>query len=83
MDDKVNIPLPPWEIDNKNQPFVKESVKATAELLFAQIASGHYSFGTRIEAERELASTCGVSRTTIRQALDFLESLSYRRTSAQ
>ena len=73
MEENLNVPASPWESDKENQPLVKESVKATADLLFAQIASGQYSYGTRMEAERELAAECGVSRTTIRQALDFLE----------
>jgi DNA-binding FadR family transcriptional regulator len=64
---------PPWEIDVTTQPMVKTPVKLIATQIFNRIASGEYSFGTRIPAERELASTFLESRTTIRQALDFLE----------
>ena len=64
---------PPWETDVATQPMVKTPVKLIATQIFNRIASGEYSFGTRIPAERELASTFLESRTTIRQALDFLE----------
>jgi DNA-binding FadR family transcriptional regulator len=73
MTDTVSNPQPPWEGDALSQPFVKEKVKATAAKLFAKIAS-EYTYGTRIEAERELADEFDVTRTTIRQALEFLES---------
>jgi DNA-binding FadR family transcriptional regulator len=53
---------------------VKQRVKNIATQLFGRIASGEYSFGTRMPAERELAETFGESRATVRQALDFLES---------
>lgn len=74
MENKIDAFVPPWESDPTNHPLVKEKVKTTAKQLFAQIASGHYSYGTRIEAERDLAEKCGVTRTTLRQALEFLES---------
>ncbi|MEI9899544.1 MAG: GntR family transcriptional regulator [Hyphomicrobium sp.] len=60
--------------DLSSQPMVKQRVKSIATQLFSRIVSGEYSFGTRIPAERELAEAFGESRTTIRQALDFLES---------
>lgn len=74
MTDNFSNTVPPWEGDALGQPFVKEKVKATAAKLFAQIASNRYSYGTRVEAERELATELKVTRTTIRQALEFLES---------
>lgn len=73
MTDKLGPPLPPWEGDAMGQPFVKEKVKATAARIFAQITSNQ-SYGTRIGAERELAEEFNVTRTTVRQALEFLES---------
>lgn len=67
-------PIPPWESDVGSPLFVKEKVKATAAQIFQQIASNQYSYGTRIEAERDLAEQLDVTRTTVRQALEFLES---------
>lgn len=43
-----------------------------AEELRGQIASGQYPMGGRIPAENELAESLGVSRPTVRQALDLL-----------
>ena len=63
----------PWNKDNANQPFVKEKVKDAAHKIFMQIATGRYSFGARLDAERHLAEELGLTRTTIRQAFDFLE----------
>lgn len=68
------VDIPPWDRDFSSQPMVKQSVKSIATEIFNRIVSGEYSFGTRMPAERELAETYGESRTTIRQALDFLES---------
>ncbi len=73
MREDLGTTPPPWENDTKSQPFVKEKVKATAGRIFAQITSSQYSYGTRIEAERDLADEFKVTRTTIRQALEFLE----------
>ncbi len=73
MTDILAHETPPWEIDVASQPLVKQQVKYIATQVFNRIASGEYPFGTRIPAERELASTFTESRTTIRQALDFLE----------
>ena len=68
------LDTPPWDRDHSSQPMVKQRVKDIATQIFNRMASGEYSFGTRIPAERELADTFGESRTTVRQALDFLES---------
>lgn len=65
--------VPPWERDTKNHPVVKQAVKDVASELYRRIASGRYSFGTRLPAERELAEAFDQTRTTVRQALDFLE----------
>jgi len=43
-----------------------------AEQLRSQIASGEYPLGSRIPTENELAARLGVSRPTVRQALDLL-----------
>ena len=43
-----------------------------AEQLRGQIADGQYPLGGRIPTENELAETLGVSRPTVRQALDLL-----------
>jgi len=63
----------PWEVDTTSHPMVKQPVKRVATQIFSRIISGEYPFGTRIPAERELAHMFAESRTTIRQALDFLE----------
>lgn len=63
----------PWELDTAVPPMVKPSVKRIAELIFARVRSGDYPFGTRIPAERDLAEEFSESRTTVRQALSFLE----------
>ena len=68
------VETPPWERDLSSQPMVKQRVKSIATQIFHRMVSGEYSFGTRIPAERELADSFAESRTTIRQALDFLES---------
>ena len=43
-----------------------------AEKLRGQIAGGEYPLGGRIPTENELAQALGVSRPTVRQALDLL-----------
>ena len=43
-----------------------------AELLRGRIADGQYPLGSRIPTENELAQSLGVSRPTVRQALDLL-----------
>jgi DNA-binding FadR family transcriptional regulator len=72
MDNSVAA-VAPWNKDDANQPFVKEKVKDAAQQIFMQIATGRYSFGARLDAERQLADELGFTRTTIRQAFDFLE----------
>ncbi|MFA5951047.1 MAG: FCD domain-containing protein [Hyphomicrobium sp.] len=63
----------PWDRDPSSHPLVTPRVKRVGTELFYRISSGEYSFGTRIPAERELAEEFKESRTTIRQALEFLE----------
>ena len=69
----TTLALAPWELETAPPPMVKPAVKLIAEQIFARIRTGEYPFGTRIPAERDLADTFSQSRTTIRQALDFLE----------
>ena len=73
MDGSIGETLPPWELSRDNHPLIKERVKAAADAIFHQIASGHYSYGTRLASERDLAKEFGLSRAAIRQVIDFLE----------
>ncbi len=66
--------VPPWERDGRLTHPVTKSVKLLADALFERIASGTYPFGTRLPAERHLAEEFSLSRNTVRQALDLLES---------
>lgn len=52
---------------------IREPVRSVAERLFARIRSDEYSVGARLPAERNLAEEFGVTRNTIRDALDLLE----------
>ena len=63
----------PWEEEGAAPPFAKEKVKAAAQHIFQRIASGDYSFGSRLSAERNLADELGITRTAIRQVVEFLE----------
>jgi DNA-binding FadR family transcriptional regulator len=67
-----DLQTPPWVSDVSRHPLVTPEAKEIASRLFARIASGTYPFGTRIPAERDLAVEFRVTRTTIRQALEFL-----------
>lgn len=64
---------PPWEREAADHPVVKQAVKDVAARIFDRIASGRFSFATRLPAERELSQEFGQSRNTIRQAIEFLE----------
>lgn len=72
MSQTYDMDTPPWVSDVSRHPLVTPQVKEIATRLFTRIASGAYPFGTRIPAERDLASEFNGSRATIRQALDFL-----------
>ncbi|MGD9510947.1 MAG: FadR/GntR family transcriptional regulator [Geminicoccaceae bacterium] len=63
---------PPWADDLVRHPLVTPQAKDIATRIFGRIASGTYTFGTRIPAERELAAEFQETRATIRQALEFL-----------
>ena len=62
----------PWTIETSKHPLVSPQVKDIATEIYRRIASERYVFGTRIPAERDLATEFGVTRAAIRQALDFL-----------
>ena len=64
---------PPWEKNGAVTHPVTKSVKNLAGQLFSGIAADSASYGTRLPAERSLAAEHGVSRNTVRQALDLLE----------
>jgi len=64
---------PPWEQEGIDPPFAKEKVKLAARRIFERVVSGEYSFGSRLAAERNFADEFGLTRSTVRQALEFLE----------
>lgn len=65
---------PPWETEGEVRYPVSAQAREFADALFAEIASGAYSFGTRLPAERALSESHGLSRSTVRQALGLMES---------
>jgi len=50
-----------------------ETVRLVVDTLYAQIQSGHSPPDSRLPSERALAAKLGVSRNTVREALDVLE----------
>lgn len=64
----------PWERDDEIAHPVTKSVQALARQLFERISSDDYPYGTRLPAERQLAQEFSLSRNTVRQALNLLES---------
>lgn len=73
MTETASTLVAPWEKEGADPPFAKEKVKAAARRIFERVASGEYSFGSRLDAERNLADELGLTRTAIRQTLEFLE----------
>jgi len=69
----VGMIVPPWEMSTANHPLIKERVKAAALGIFNQIATGQYSYGTRLASERELALEFRLSRAGVRKVIGFLE----------
>ncbi len=65
---------PPWELDDRVHKPVTPKTRKLADDLFAAIVDGEFRYGTRLPAERALCETHGLSRNTVRQALDLLES---------
>ena len=72
-DNAVTDLPPPWEDKDRVPSLVTQAVKSLAGELYQRIYAGQYSFGTRLPSERQLVDEFGVSRNTIRQALDLLE----------
>ncbi len=70
----THVAVPPWERKRSISHPITKAVKALANLLFERIAADTYPYGTRLPAERHLADEFSVSRNTVRQALDLLES---------
>lgn len=66
-------PDPPWEGGDLAHRPVTGTVKSIATELFRRVCTDRYSFGTRLPSERHLAEEFGVSRNTVRHALDLLE----------
>lgn len=65
---------PPWDSDESAPRPVSARTRQLADQLFAEIASGMHSYGTRIPTERALSQQHGLSRNVVRQALAMLES---------
>lgn len=65
-------PVLPWTIETSKHPLVSPQVKDIATEIYRRITNQRYAFGTRIPAERDLSTEFGVTRATIRQALEFL-----------
>lgn len=67
------ITRPPWELDDKIRKPVTSKTREFADSLFQEITDGVHRFGTRLPAERALCEQSGLSRNTVRQALEFLD----------
>ncbi len=63
-------------------PTVGGTVQVVIDTLFAKIKAGEYPADTRLPSERSLAADLGVSRNTVREALDVLEAHSIIRRRA-
>lgn len=66
MSQMLNMDLPSGQA-------VGETVRVVMVTLFARIQSGEYPTDSRLPSERALAAELGVSRNTVREALDVLE----------
>ena len=64
---------PPWDLDERIRKPVGPKTREFADTLFNAILSGEYRFGTRLPAERALCEEYGLSRNSVRQALELLE----------
>ncbi len=64
---------PPWDSDTAAPRPVSARTRQLADQLFAEIAAGQHSYGTRIPTERALSQQHGLSRNVVRQALAMLE----------
>ncbi len=66
--ESLNFPLP----DQERKTGMQSRYVQIAEQLRGQIVNGQYPLGSKIPTENELAQSLGVSRPTVRQALDLL-----------
>ncbi len=64
---------PPWTSEERMDAPMTAAARGLADLLFQEIIAGRFVSGTRLPAERALAAQHGVSRATVRQALQLLE----------
>lgn len=60
-------------VDLSQGQTIGETVRVVMGTLFARIQSGEYPADSRLPSERALAAELGVSRNTVREALDVLE----------
>jgi DNA-binding FadR family transcriptional regulator len=73
MTSRAQDVTPPWEQGGSIAHPVTRAVRQLADQLFARILTEGYPLGTRLPPERQLAEEFSVSRNTVRQALDLLE----------
>jgi GntR family transcriptional regulator, transcriptional repressor for pyruvate dehydrogenase complex len=59
----------PSELTTRNQDVPAKTADAVLEGLLSEIVGGAYPGGARLPAERDLATTLGTSRSTLREAL--------------
>lgn len=64
---------PPWDLDHKIRKPVTSKTRELADTLFRAIQDGSHRYGTRLPAERAMCVQYGLSRNTVRQALDLLD----------
>jgi len=64
---------PPWELDDRVRKPVTRKTRQLADDIFTAIVAGEYRYGTRLPAERALCEGHGLSRNTVRHALELLE----------
>lgn len=74
--------LPPWDSEGEIQHPISAKARRLADLLFADICGGTYSFGTKLPSERVLSENQGLPRSVVRQALGLLENFNVIRRQA-
>ena len=72
MSTKLTV-QPPWDLDEQVRKPVTPKTRELADALFTAIISGVHRYGTRLPAERAICEEYGLSRNTVRQALDLLD----------
>lgn len=63
----------PWEDGDPTPYLVTRGVRNLSGEIYRRVTTGQYAYSTRLPSERHLAEEFGVSRNTVRQALDLLE----------